>query len=53
MSPRTFPSFLGIQNTLKYLQLVHFKDDESDVATARTSEEVKELLAEGSKDSEV
>lgn len=36
-----------IQNTMKYTQLVHFKDDEFDVATATTVEEAKELLTVG------
>jgi len=36
-----------IKNTMKYTQLVHFKDDEFDVATATTLEEAKELLAVG------
>jgi len=36
-----------IQNTMKYTQLVHFKDDEFDVATATTIGEAKELLAVG------
>jgi len=37
----------NIRNTLKYTQLIHFKDDEFDVATATTLEEAKELLAAG------
>jgi len=36
-----------IQNTMKYTQLVHFKSDEFDVATATTVEEAKELLSAG------
>ena len=36
-----------IQNTMKYTQLVHFKDDEFEVATATTIEEAKQLLAVG------
>ena len=36
-----------IESTLKYTQLVHFKDDEFDVATATNVDEAKELLAEG------
>jgi len=36
-----------IKNTIKYTQLVHFKDDEFDVASAETLEETKELLATG------
>lgn len=36
-----------IQSTLKYTQLVHFKDDEFDVATATAVDEAKELLAAG------
>jgi predicted ATPase len=36
-----------IQNTMKYTQLVHFKEDEFDVATATTVEEAKDLLAIG------
>jgi integrase len=37
----------NIKNTLKYTQLVHFKDDEFDVATATTVEEAKQLAASG------
>jgi len=37
----------AIQSTLKYTQLVQFKEDEFDVATATTVEEAKELLAVG------
>jgi len=36
-----------IDNTMKYTQLVQFKDDEFDVATATDLEEAKELLAVG------
>lgn len=32
---------------MKYTQLVHFKDDEFDVATATTVEEAKVLLGAG------
>jgi len=37
----------NIASTMKYTQLVHFKDDEFHVATATTVEEAKELLATG------
>jgi len=37
----------AIKNTLKYTQLVSFKDDQYDVATATTVEEAKELAAAG------
>ena len=37
----------SIQNTIKYTHLVHFKDDEFDVATATTVEEEKDLAATG------
>jgi integrase len=36
-----------IENTMKYTQLIQFKDDEYDVATATTVEEAKSLLAAG------
>ncbi len=36
-----------IENTLKYTQLIQFKDDEYDVATAITVEEAKEILSAG------
>jgi hypothetical protein len=36
-----------IKNTVKYTHLVHFKDDEFDVATATTVEEAKELATTG------
>ena len=37
----------SIKNTVKYTHLVHFTDDEFDVATAATVEEAKELAATG------
>jgi len=37
----------NINNTLKYTQLIQFKDDDFDVATAENIEEAKELLAAG------
>lgn len=37
----------SINNTVKYTHLVHFKDDEFDVATATIVEEAKELAATG------
>ncbi len=36
-----------IESTLKYTQLIHFKDDEFDAATATTVEEAKELITAG------
>jgi integrase len=36
-----------IQTTMRYIGLIHFKDDEFDVATANTAEEAKQLAAEG------
>jgi integrase len=36
-----------IENTMKYTQLIEFKDDDYDVATATTVEEAKTLLAAG------
>ena len=36
-----------IDSTMKYTQLVHFKDDEFDVATATTIKEAKPLAAAG------
>lgn len=36
-----------ITSTMKYTQLVHFKGNEFDVATATNVEEAKELLATG------
>jgi integrase len=36
-----------IENTMKYTQLIQFKDDEYDVATATTVEEAKSLLSAG------
>lgn len=35
----------NIQNIMKYIHTVDFKDDEFEVATATTAEEVKELAA--------
>ena len=36
-----------IENTLKYTQLIEFRDDEFDVATATTVEETKTIVAAG------
>ncbi len=36
-----------IENTMKYIHMIHFKDDEFDVATATTVEEAKQLAAVG------
>ena len=36
-----------IKNTIKYIHMIHFKDDEFEVATATTVEEVKELAGAG------
>jgi integrase len=36
-----------IKNTMKYIGLVHFKDDESEVTTATSVEETKEVLSAG------
>jgi len=32
---------------MKYIHMVHFKDDEFEVATATTVEEIKELVGAG------
>ncbi len=32
---------------MKYIHMVHFKDDELEVAAATTVEEVKELVSDG------
>jgi hypothetical protein len=40
-------STLYIQNTMKYIHMIHFKDDEFEVATATTVEEIKELVSAG------
>lgn len=37
----------SIKNTVRYTHIVHFKDDEFDVATATTVEEAKELATVG------
>jgi len=37
----------NIQNTMKYIQMVHFKDDEFDVEAATSVEEAKTLLKAG------
>lgn len=36
-----------IQNTMKYIGMIHFKDDEFDVTTATTVDEAKQALAAG------
>jgi len=36
-----------IESTMKYIHMVHFKDDEFDVATATTVEEIKQLATAG------
>ena len=37
----------NIQNTMKYIHMICFKDDEFDVATATTVEEIKQLATAG------
>jgi len=36
-----------IENTMKYIGMIHFKDDEFDVTTATTVEEAKQVLSAG------
>jgi hypothetical protein len=36
-----------IRNTMKYIGMIHFKDDEFDIATAITVDEAKTVLAAG------
>ncbi|MGQ9624561.1 MAG: tyrosine-type recombinase/integrase [Candidatus Bathycorpusculaceae bacterium] len=36
-----------IENTMKYIGMIHFKDDEFEVTTATTVEEAKKILAAG------
>jgi hypothetical protein len=36
-----------IENTMKYIHMIEFKDDEFDVAAATTVEEVKQLASAG------
>jgi len=36
-----------IRNTMKYIGIIHFKDDEFDIATATTVDEAKTVLAAG------
>jgi integrase len=36
-----------IENTMKYIGMIHFKDDEYEVATATTVEEAKQVLSAG------
>ena len=36
-----------IKNTMKYIGMIHFKDDEFDVTTATTVEEAKQVLSAG------
>jgi integrase len=37
----------NVNNTMKYIGMIHFKDDEFDIATATTVEEAKTILAAG------
>jgi len=37
----------SILSSMKYIHMINFKDDEFDVATATTVEEVKQLATEG------
>ena len=39
---------LKIENTMKYIRMLYFKDDEFEVATATTVEETKQVLTAGS-----
>ena len=36
-----------IENTMKYIGMIHFKDDEFEVTTATTVEEAKQVLSAG------
>jgi hypothetical protein len=36
-----------IENTMKYIHMIQFKDEDYDVATATTVEEVKQLASAG------
>jgi hypothetical protein len=36
-----------IENTMKYIGMIHFKDDEFEVTTATTDEEIKKLGTAG------
>lgn len=36
-----------IENTMKYISMIHFKDDEFEVATATTIDEAKQVLSAG------
>jgi len=36
-----------IENTMKYISMIHFKDDEFEVTSATTIEEAKEILSAG------
>jgi len=36
-----------IENTMKYISMIHFKDDEFEVTTATTIEEAKQILSAG------
>ena len=36
-----------IENTMKYIGMIHFKDDEFEVTTATTMEEAKQILSAG------
>jgi len=36
-----------VENTMKYISMVHFKDDQFEVATATTVEEAKQVLSAG------
>jgi hypothetical protein len=36
-----------IENTMKYISMIHFKDDEFEVTTATTVEEAKKVLEAG------
>jgi len=35
-----------VEGTMKYIDLIHFKDDESEVTTATTDEEIKRMGAQ-------
>jgi integrase len=36
-----------IENTMKYISMIHFEDDEFEVTTATTIEEAKQILSAG------
>ena len=47
LSDTPCPRARRVENTMKYIGMIHFKDDEFEVTSATTVEEAKQILSAG------